>query len=176
MIPLVSFLVNENNIVKGQVCRLWEKLRPAHEGVPMIFDPTDNDGWGVCTLRGKKKLGKTSFVQYDFDLPRSDYVLPLKLGQQVSLCCLDETGNVAKGNFYSYSSGAGNQKFGCFSILAPEKTPEDTQFSIGSDSAHFVSQQIGDENCVMSSLCGLPMVMTQSLFHIYSCLFLYVCM
>jgi hypothetical protein len=68
--------------------------------------PCPSDG----TSSGTDKLGRGVHLrssddsanhrcQYDFDLPEPDYVLPLDLGQQVSLCCLDNDNNVAKGDF-----------------------------------------------------------------------------
>ena len=127
------------NLIKGQANRIWEMIRPGREGVPMTFNEDENEGWGVCTLRSKKKFGRTSFMRYDFDLPNPDNVLALKLGQKVNFCCLDEKGGVAKGEFYAYQSGTGrNQNLGSLSILAPERTVEDTQFAIGADSAKFV--------------------------------------
>lgn len=135
-----SQMTNIWKLAKGRAGLLLDALRPKRDGVPMTFDVAENDGWGVCTLRSKKRLGKTSFVQYDFDLPKSNNVLPLKLGQQISFCCLDESGNVAKGEFYPYILG--KPKLGTFSILAPDRTLEDSQFSIGADSANFVSEGV----------------------------------
>lgn len=142
------------NLIKGQANRIWEMIRPGREGVPMTFNEDENEGWGVCTLRSKKKFGRTSFMRYDFDLPNPDNVLALKLGQKVNFCCLDEKGGVAKGEFYAYQSGTGrNQNLGSLSILAPERTVEDTQFAIGADSAKFIQvlkydMKIGDEVAV----------------------------
>lgn len=101
----------------------------------------DSDGWGVCSLRAKRKVGKSGFVQYDFDLPESDYVLPLKLGQQVSLCCLDNNNAVSKGDFYPYSTSAKPKK-GVFSIVAPnKKVVGANEFALGEDAANFVSER-----------------------------------
>ena len=109
-------------------------------GTPMPFDySNDNEGWGVCTLRSKRRLGRSSFVQYEFDLPESDYVLPLDLGQQISVCCLDNHSNVAKGEFFCYNPDS-RTRLGTFSILAPNRTPTENEFAIGDDAANFVSQ------------------------------------
>jgi hypothetical protein len=130
----------------------WGALRekfqkpPEATGVSMPFDSTgDNEGWGVCTLRSKRRLGRTSFVQYEFDLPSPDYVLPLDLGQQISLCCLDNANKVAKGEFFPYNSEA-KKRLGSFSILAPNRTPPENEFAIGDDAANFVSAHL---NCSM---------------------------
>lgn len=104
----------------------------------MTFSDAENDGWGVCTLRSKRKLGKTSFVQYDFDLPKSNQVLPLKLGQQCELCCLDNNGNVAKGDFYVYHPSV-NPTLGKFSIIAPNKSAMENEYDVGPDASNFVS-------------------------------------
>lgn len=132
--------------------RLREKFRkrPEVTGFPMPFDyDSDNEGWGVCTLRSKRRLGRSSFVQYEFDLPEPDYVLPLDLGQQVSLCCLDSTNNVAKGEFFPYNAET-KKRLGSFSILAPNRTPPENEFAIGDDAANFVrvlkqDLKVGDE-------------------------------
>lgn len=146
---LLSFLVQNLSVAKGiggilrffkgRMLRTVDWLKPAgKEGVPMSFSDTENDGWGVCTLRSKRRLGKTSFVQYDFDLPKSNQILPLKLGQQASLCCLDNSGSVAKGDFYVYHPKA-NSRLGGFSIVAPNKSSTDNEYMLGYDAAHFVS-------------------------------------
>jgi hypothetical protein len=124
---------------KGFALRLAD-LSPSRDGVPMSFDDKDNDGWGVCTLRSKKRLGRTNFVQYDFDLPKSNQVLPLKLGQQAALCCLDNTGSVSKGDFYLYHPQV-NPMLGRFAIVAPNKGGADNEFDVGSDAANFVSAE-----------------------------------
>jgi hypothetical protein len=124
--------------VKGTTLRVWDKLAPTKEGVPMEFSETENDGWGVCTLRSKRRLGKTSYVQYDFDLPHSNHVLPLRLGQRLSLCCLDNAGSVAKGDFYAYYPRV-NSKLGSFSIVAPNKSLSENENEMGGEAAHFVS-------------------------------------
>eukprot|EP00957_Ditylum_brightwellii_P042447 3214504-Ditylum_brightwellii.AAC.1 len=72
----------------------------------MPFHPED-DGWGVCMLRSKEQIGRSPFVRYDFDLPRADYVLPLSLGQTITLCCLDESDNIVEGNFYTFKEDTG---------------------------------------------------------------------
>lgn len=110
-------------------------------GTPMPFDySNDNEGWGVCTLRSKRRLGRSSFVQYEFDLPEADYILPLDLGQQISVCCLDNHSNVAKGEFFCYNPDS-RSRLGTFSILAPNRTPRENEFAIGDDAANFVSKR-----------------------------------
>lgn len=127
--------------VNNRLESIRERFREKPElvGVPMPFDTTgDNEGWGVCTLRSKRRLGRSSFVQYEFDLPASDYVLPLDLGQQLSLCCLDNSKKVAKAEFFPYNAEA-KKRLGTFSILAPNRTPPENEFAIGDDAANFVS-------------------------------------
>ena len=126
---------------KDKLLRLRHLFRkpPEETGVPMPFDShNDNEGWGVCTLRAKRRLGRSSFVQYEFDLPEPDYFLPLDLGQQISLCCLDNGNNVAKGEFFPYNPES-KPRLGTFSILAPNRTPPENEFAIGDDAANFVS-------------------------------------
>ena len=131
-------------------------------GTPMPFDySNDNEGWGVCTLRSKRRLGRSSFVQYEFDLPESDFVLPLDLGQQISVCCLDNHSNVAKGEFFCYNPDS-RTRLGTFSILAPNRTPTENEFAIGDDAANFVS-----EACVASwwlTTCGLVVLRVALVF------------
>ena len=126
---------------KGAGLRIVDQLKPKKDGVPMTFADDENDGWGVCTLRSKRKLGKTSFVQYEFDLPKSNHVLPLKLGQQCELCCLDNKGNVAKGDFYVYHSAV-NTILGRFSIVAPNKSSMENEYDVGPEAANFVSRHL----------------------------------
>jgi hypothetical protein len=126
---------------RNRLVRLREMFRkPTEElGVPMPFDSqNDNEGWGVCTLRAKRRLGRSSFVQYEFDLPEPDYFLPLDLGQQISVCCLDNSNSVAKGEFFPYKPES-KPRLGTFSILAPNRTPPENEFAIGDDAANFVS-------------------------------------
>eukprot|EP00545_Synedropsis_sp_CCMP1620_P007339 CAMPEP_0119022186 /NCGR_PEP_ID=MMETSP1176-20130426/27454_1 /TAXON_ID=265551 /ORGANISM="Synedropsis recta cf, Strain CCMP1620" /LENGTH=419 /DNA_ID=CAMNT_0006976949 /DNA_START=149 /DNA_END=1408 /DNA_ORIENTATION=+ len=142
-----------SKFVKGTLLRVTDRLKqPNRDGVPMSFDDTENDGWGVCTLRSKKRLGRTSFVQYEFDLPKSNQVLPLKLGQQAALCCLDNTGSVAKADFYVYHPQV-NAMMGRFSIVAPNKGSLDNEYDVGGDAANFVrvlknDLKVGDEIAV----------------------------
>jgi len=124
--------------VKGRISRVKDSVSKNKDGVAMTFDAEANEGWGVCTLRSKKRLGKSSFVQYDFDLPKPDAYIPLDLGQQLTLCCLDNTQTVTKGNFYLYH-GDNDDKLGTFSILAPNKTPAENVYEVGRDTARFVS-------------------------------------
>lgn len=123
--------------VKGRLSQVKDSVSKKN-GVVMTFDSQANEGWGVCTLRSKKRLGKSSFVQYDFDLPKSDEYIHLDLGQQLTLCCLDNTNTVAKGNFYLYH-GDNADKLGQFSVLAPNKTPAENVYEVGRDTARFVS-------------------------------------
>jgi len=90
----------------------------------MVFDETDveTQGWGVCSLASKQSMGKSGYVRYEFNLPRSDHILPLGMGQQLTLCCLDNENNVAKGDFHLSSSLLTNKPtLGKFSIVLPEK-------------------------------------------------------
>jgi hypothetical protein len=68
-------------------------------------------------------LGRSQFTEYEFKLPREDYVLQLALGQQVTLCCLDSADNVAKKNYFVYSPGNKKPK-GQFSVIAKKYIPE----------------------------------------------------
>lgn len=134
--------------LNGRFEALVERVKPAEEGVPMPF-AEGNEGWGVCTLRSRKRLGKTNFIQYEFDLPEPDYVLPLELGQQVSLCCLDNENNVARADFFPFHPTA-QSKPGSFSVLVPNKSPEDTVVLMGLEAANFArvvkkELKIGDE-------------------------------
>jgi len=136
---LLEKLGNLVKTLQGQAFKLLDQFQTKVVGVPMEFSEEENDGWGVCTLRSKKGLGRTGFVQYDFDLPQPDNEIPLKLGQQISLCCLDQNDSVAKGDFYPYQPTV-NKKLGTFSIITPNKPEEDNTLALGRDSAHFVSK------------------------------------
>jgi hypothetical protein len=123
---------------KGLGLRVTDQLSLKKEGVPMTFSSSENDGWGVCTLRAKRRFGKTAFVQYDFDLPKSNLVLPLKLGQQCELCCLDNKGNVAKGDFFVYHPSM-KPSLGKFTVIAPNKSSMENEYDVGPEVANFVS-------------------------------------
>jgi hypothetical protein len=123
------------------------------KGTPMYFDSKANEGWGVCTLVAKRRLGKTAFAQYDFDLPDPDTYIDLELGQQVSLCCLDNDNSVVKGDFFVYQPDRRSTP-GRFSILVPNPlNPDDTRLVVGSEPARFVNtlkkdMKVGDEIAV----------------------------
>lgn len=109
----------------------------------------DGEQWGVATLTSKKRLGDSSYIQYDFTLPQMDNTLPLTLGQQLDLCCLDDSGLVKKGGFHLFSRRG--QK-GLFSILAPRYEDRQTrvQYELGearADFARVLEQElkVGDE-------------------------------
>ena len=92
-----------------------------------------------CNIYNPKSVLHLKTVQYEFDLPEPDYVLPLDLGQQISVCCLDNHSNVAEGEFFPYNPD-GKTRLGTFSILAPNRTPTENEFAIGDDGANFVSE------------------------------------
>jgi len=120
------------------------RARSEPEGVPMQFDEAENEGWGVCTLRSKRRLGTTSFVQYDFELPEPDNVLPLEMGQQIDMCCLDGDEGIVTGSFYPYQPER-RAKIGSFSVLAPNPTPgDDGGEEDANDTANFVRVLRGD--------------------------------
>jgi hypothetical protein len=131
------------NLARGKIIRVTDRLQQllkstlSDPGVPMPFHEAEGDGWGKCTLRSKKTVGRSgSFVQYDFDLPQKDFVLPLQLGQQLTLCCLDEDDTIAKGQFYIVNPRTTK---GSFSILTPNGNIEKITSLIGPDNANFVS-------------------------------------
>lgn len=146
-------------LAKGKIIRLFNIVKSklgtiasnGTQGTPLIFDK-DNDGqvgWGVASLLSKKKLGETSYVQYDFQLPLPEHTLPLALGQQLDLCCLSNDNQVNKGAFYLFSD---REKKGSFSIVAPlSKENEDKAITeLGTESGKFARVldaefSVGDE-------------------------------
>ena len=136
-----------SKLARGRWERMTERWTLAPKGEPMPFEE-ENEGWSVCTLKSRKRLGKTQFMQFDFDLPRSEFTIPLDLGQQISLCCLDNEGNVARGSFFPFYTTS-NPRPGSFSILVPNVDSE-LLFRIGLDNANFVrvikhELKVGDE-------------------------------
>jgi hypothetical protein len=107
--------------IKGFILSLVERISDAvaqeKETVPMPFD-NESDGWNVCTLRSIKRFGKTRFYRYDFDLPEPDFILPLTLGQTVSLSCLDSEKNAVQAEFFPFQPDR-KVKPGSFSLLLP---------------------------------------------------------
>mmetsp|Transcript_15583 Transcript_15583/g.20301 ORF Transcript_15583/g.20301 Transcript_15583/m.20301 type:complete len:492 (+) Transcript_15583:265-1740(+) len=139
-------------LIKGRLERMTERYKPVTKGIPMPFED-ENDGWGVCALKARKRLGKTNFMQFDFELPQPEYTVPLDLGQQLSLCCLDNDGNVARGSFFPFYKDVTNRP-GSFSILAPNidgmESSEQSIFRMGLENANFIrvmkhELKIGDE-------------------------------
>jgi hypothetical protein len=70
------------------------------EPVPMPLDQVD--GWGECTLDSIQPWGRSSFDQFTFSLPQSNYVLPLSLGQTLRVCILDSDGNPIYAEFFPF--------------------------------------------------------------------------
>lgn len=68
-------------------------LSLAPEGVPL----PDND-WSVCTLQERTKAGPRC-TRYRFRLPAPSNVLPLELGQEITLCGLDAGNRVVHASF-----------------------------------------------------------------------------
>lgn len=81
---------------------------------------------------------------YEFALPKSDYSLPLQLGQQLDFCCLGSGDEICTGSFYPYemeSSGGSGSKGGV-KIVVPNKDAEGNAALVGLGSSKFVSCHI----------------------------------
>jgi len=110
--------------------------------IPMKFD--GEGGWGVCALQSKEEVGRSSYTKYEFALPDGNNVLPLSLGQQVSLCCLDNNDSVVQGDFFPYSS---RHERGKFSLLLPKGADvEKNGELLGSDRANLARALTTDIN------------------------------
>ena len=146
-----SRLTKFAKMVKGRTERIVDRYRPTPASTPMPFED-ENEGWGICSLKARKRLGKTQFLQFDFELPKPEYTLPLDLGQQISLCCLDNDGNVARGSFFPFYK-ENSETPGSFSILAPNIEGVDSEesiFRMGLENANFIrvikeELKVGDE-------------------------------
>ncbi len=79
---------------------------------------------------------------YEFALPRSDYTVPLALGQQIDFCCLGLEDNVVSGSFYPYDMNDGER--GVVRVVVPNQDAKGNAALVGLGSSKFVS-------CV---LCG----------------------
>lgn len=88
-----------------------------------------DDGWGLATLVNKRDVA--NFVEYEFALPKKEYSLPLALGQQLTLCCLDDEDEVIQGNFFVRVKKGDK---GVFRIVCPKTNHE---FALGKDRAYF---------------------------------------
>jgi hypothetical protein len=110
-------------------------LDDAPATIPMPFDEMDeNEGWGVCRLRSKRRYKEgTSFFRLDFDLPDSRYVLPLDLGEAVTVCCLNSRNEAVKADFYPFQLGQDAEP-GRFSLLVPDPSLTYPSNAIGDDS------------------------------------------
>ena len=141
--PLFSSIKHVFKLCAGQIQKVKEGVIANSEkenGIPMTFenDEDGNVGWGVCTLSSKTKIGRSQFMQYEFDLPNEENILNLALGQKITLCCLDDEDRVAKKDYYMFSP---KSKKGSFSILTPsvDGTEDDNDVKLAKGEGDFVS-------------------------------------
>mmetsp|Transcript_11491 Transcript_11491/g.21490 ORF Transcript_11491/g.21490 Transcript_11491/m.21490 type:complete len:461 (-) Transcript_11491:1778-3160(-) len=120
-----SALNHVSRLAKGKFMRFTERFQRETKGIPMVFEGTGEEGWGVCTLSKVQPLARSQFTEYEFKLPNEEYFLQYALGQQVTLCCLDSADNVAKKNYFVYNPGKKKQK-GHFSVIAKQYIPENS--------------------------------------------------
>lgn len=113
------------------------RAKSADDGIPMPFD--GQDGWGKCTLRSKTRIGQSSYVSYEFNLPHRDYSLPLALGQSLDFCCLDGGDEVVTGSYYPATTATGGHaKTGSFSIVVPDRGPDGNAAIVGRQASGLV--------------------------------------
>jgi hypothetical protein len=124
-------------LARGRITRIVEEtidnVKRRKEYTPMPFEEAEG-GWGTCTLSEKERHGSTSFLQFTFVLPNQDYILPLELGQTVSLCCLDDDDTVIQAEFFPFQLQRSIQP-GKFSILVPDPESATTSSIINRDEA-----------------------------------------
>ncbi|CAM9617892.1 unnamed protein product [Ectocarpus sp. 4 AP-2014] len=76
--------------------------------------------WSVCTLLEKVREGDGGLYRYRFGLPSSpDAVLPLELGQELTLCGLDAFNQVAQGNYVPLTP---RKQRGAFEVVVMKAT------------------------------------------------------
>jgi len=157
---IAQSITNQLNTVRGRISRTMEEwsirrerklqsgespMKSAAGTVPMKFNVSDpvTQGWGVCTLLSKKKMGRSRYMQYEFSLPQANNTLALALGQQIALSCLDSGKNVVRGDFYLASPRNGKGKF---SILLPDSppVPDMSKASGGSNAGKLDSQALAN--------------------------------
>jgi len=112
---------------------LPSKSKQIKKSTPMPFE--GDGGWGKCTLKSKKKIGNT-FTVYEFALPRSDYTVPLALGQQIDFCCLGLEDNVVSGSFYPYDMNDGER--GVVRVVVPNQDAKGNAALVGLGSSKFI--------------------------------------
>ena len=81
--------------------QLWENIDSA-----LDLDPPDIVNlkeWGVCVL-SQKELLPGGYFRYRFEIDSSNAVLPLQLGQEISMCSVDNKEKVLKEAFFPVSS------------------------------------------------------------------------
>jgi hypothetical protein len=139
---LLQKIFHVYKLARGKITRIVEEtidnVKPTKEYTPMPFDEVDG-GWGTCTLSETERHGSTSFLQFTFDLPSQDYVLPLELGQTISLCCLDDNDTVIQAEFFPFQLHRSIQP-GTFSILVPDPESSLTSSILRDD--EFLERQI----------------------------------
>ncbi|CBJ30027.1 Cytochrome b5 reductase domain-containing protein [Ectocarpus siliculosus] len=76
--------------------------------------------WSVCTLLEKVREGDGGLYRYRFGLPSSpDAVLPLELGQELTLCGLDASNQVVQGNYVPLTP---RKQRGAFEVVVMKAT------------------------------------------------------
>jgi hypothetical protein len=136
-----STVGNSSNVLLRPIQLVWNGIRQmmgfdmdlasTTTVVPMPFEPSTNEGWAVCKLRSIRQYGKTSFLQVDFTLPKSNFVLPLALGQTIQVCGLDRNGKAVQADFYPFQLNR-QIKPGTFSLLVPNPSKGYLTNGIGS--------------------------------------------
>ncbi|KAG5190314.1 cytochrome b5 reductase domain-containing protein [Tribonema minus] len=124
-----------------------------HAAFNRAFGPEDvmlpaND-WSVCTLQERMRVGN-GCVKYRFKLPGPACVLPLELGQELTLCGLDAAGRVASASCVPLSPRAAQ---GYVDVVVAKPRPPDAPLTAagaaavgGADFARLLETlAIGDE-------------------------------
>eukprot|EP00804_Cyclotella_cryptica_P019588 CCRYP_014346-RA/>CCRYP_014346-RA protein AED:0.10 eAED:0.10 QI:378/1/1/1/1/1/3/200/449 len=112
---------------------LSSKSERVQRSTPMPFE--GDGGWGKCTLRSKRKIG-SKFTVYEFALPKSEYSLPLGLGQQLDFCCLSLDDDVVTGSFYPYEMNDGER--GVVRVVVPNRDAKGNAALVGLGSSKFI--------------------------------------
>jgi len=138
-ISFVISIVPFQRIIRNVIDCMKKNVKRFQRGIPMEYN--GEGGWGVCCLSKKKKIGKSDYVEYEFNLPSSKNILGLGLGQELTMCFLTKDDDVVKGEFHPWSS-----KVGSFSVVLPNI--HNNNIDLDEQTCNFIKNFEGELDCL----------------------------
>mmetsp|Transcript_25680 Transcript_25680/g.33634 ORF Transcript_25680/g.33634 Transcript_25680/m.33634 type:complete len:446 (+) Transcript_25680:121-1458(+) len=130
-------------LLVGRIQYLIDKLKSGWRSqFPPVIETLSANDWSVATLAERTRL-EGPFLKHRFKLQSPREVLPLNLGQDITLCGLDSADNVCQGGLYPVSPRDDPGYFDVITTKKPSPLQEDSAF------VRFIdSLAIGDEVAV----------------------------